>query len=376
MRRVEFALAPLVLFVLPALGCETTTDTSVLGTSTAATTSIHLDPLFFMGDLPCSPTPGAMQSYVASIFDATTNQLVTLPSSPPLSCASSVTFQQVTVGHKYRIKIDGYDLPASDLEPVGGPGSGGRTMVLKSNKDAGPVTPRWTTYCADVTAEKDTRVNASTCVDLEASAPITGIRIDSNVALVSATPALTCQKTLIDPMGNSTIVGDIHSLHIRPEDPSLPAITDWPCSGAGPGPVSYSQLIKAGQTYRFRLEATTEQGGPVVWGSSCVATAQEGLVVDAACDPLQSKGALDIVIPLEKCSATDAISFDVAYEGPPAESVKGVACGKSVRLSSLDPKKQTATIVGYRQGGDVAFEGFCEGVVEPGKAISATCTYL
>lgn len=368
MRREEFALVPFLLFVLPVLACETSADTSILGASTAAVTSIYLDPSFFMGDMPCAATPGAMQSYVASIYDATTNQLVVLPASPPISCTAGVTFRQISVGRKYRIKIDGYHIAASDLEPLGGAGSGSRSMVLKSDKNAGPVTPRWTTYCTDVTATKDTQVNASTCLDLTGPPATTGIRINSLVAMTSATPALTCQQ--------ASGGGDIHALHFRPEDPSLPALTDWPCSSDGPSPVTYSQLIEAGQTYRFRLEAIAQAGGPVVWGSSCVATAQEGLIVDAACDPLQSRGALDVVIPAEKCAASSAVTFDVAYQGPPAESIKGVACGKSVRLSPLDPKKQTATIVGYRQGGDVAFEGYCEGVVEPGKAISATCTYL
>lgn len=368
MRREEFALVPFLLFVLPTFACETSADTSLLGASTAAITSIYLDPSFFMGDTPCAATPGAMQSYVASIYDTTSSQVVVLAASPPVSCTAGVTFRQVTVGRKYRIKIDGYHIAATDLEPLGGAGSGSRTMLLKSDPAAGAVSPRWTTYCADVTATQDTQVNASTCVDLTGPAPTTGIRINSLVAMTAATPALACQTKPGE--------GDIQALHFRPEDLSLPALTDWPCSSDGPSPVTYSQLIKAGQTYRFRLEAIAEPGGPVVWGSSCVATAQEGLIVDAACDPLQSRGALDVVIPADKCTESGAVTFDVAYQGPPAESIKGVACGKSVRLSPLDPKKQTATIVGYRQGGDVAFEGFCEGIVEPGKAISATCTYL
>jgi hypothetical protein len=376
MRRVESALAPLLLFVLPALGCETTTDTSILGASTTATTSIYLDPSFFMGDTPCAASPGAMQSYVAHLYDATDDQLIVLPASPPVSCSAGVSFRQIAVGRKYRIKIDGYDLPASSLTPLGGASSGSRTMVLESNPDAGPVTPRWSTHCEDVTAEKDAQVNASTCVDISGATPDPGIRIDLRVGMTSAIPALTCQKTLIDPMGNSTIIGDIYAFNVRPEDPSLPALTDLPCNGEGPAPVTFSPLVSVGQTYRFRLEGIAAKGGPVVWGSSCSATAKEGIVVDATCDPLLSGGALDVAIPAEKCAEFGAVTFDVSYAGPPEQSAKGVACGKSVRLSPLPPNKQAAAVVGYRQGGDLAFEGFCEGVIEPGKVTSATCTFL
>jgi hypothetical protein len=380
MRRVEIALAPLLVFVFTALGCETTTDTSALTASSTSVTSIFVDPSFFMGDLPCAAVPGAMQSYVAHIYDVTGEQAVALPASPPISCAASVTFRQIGVGRKYRIKIDGYDIAPSALLPVGGLGSGSRTMVLKSNPDGGPVAPRWTTHCDDVISEKDTQVNATTCTHFPSVPATTGITIDPRVGMKSATPALVCKKYLVDPMGNPVEVGDVAALNVRPDNLSLPALLDLPCTDDGPAPPAFAKGITVGQTYTFHIEALAVEGGPVVWGSACFATAKDGLVVDATCDPLQSDGAMDVVIDgllgADTCSNTNVVTYDVTYSGPPKESVLSVACGKSVRFSSLGPGMHAAAVVGYRKGGDVALEATCTAVVEPGSVSIATCILL
>ena len=381
MRRAKMALASLVMFVLPALGCATTTDTSGLtGASATATTSIFVDPSFFMGDLPCAAVPGAMQSYVAHIYDVTGQQPVALPASPPLSCSAAVTFRQVVVGRNYRIKIDGYDLPPSALVPLGGTTSGSRTMLLESNPDAGPVTPRWTTHCDDVAAVKDLRVSAANCEPFPSAPTTTGIIVDPRAGLKSASSALACKKTFVDPMGNATEVGDVSELNVRPDNPSLPPYLDLVCLDDGPAPPAYTQGITSGQTYTFRIEATATVGGPVVWGSSCFATAKEGLVVEATCDPLRADGAMEIVIDgllgADTCSVGNVVRYDVAYAGPPKESVMGVPCAKSVRFSPLEPGSRAVSVVGYRQGGDVALEATCSAVIEPGSVTTATCTLL
>jgi hypothetical protein len=196
----------------------------------------------------------------------------------------------------------------------------------------------------------------------------------------SAAPALTCKKSLIDPMGNPVEVGDIFALHVRPDDPNLPALLDLPCIDDGPAPTAFTQGLTSGQTYSFRVEAVATAGGPVAWGTSCFAKAQEGLLVDATCDPLQSDGAMEIVIDgllgADTCSDANVVTYDVAYSGPPMEAVTGVACRKSVRFSPLEPGKRAAAVVGYRKGGDVALEATCSAIIEPGFVSIATCLLL
>lgn len=381
MRRVEPALAPLLVFVFAAFACETSTDTSTLGTSSSAVTSIFVDPSFFMGEMPCAAVPGAMQSYVAHIYDVTTAQPIALPASPPISCAAGVTFQQVVVGRKYRIKIDGYDVAPSKLVPVGGMTSGSRTMTLKVDNGVGPVvTPRWTTHCDDVTSEKNTQVNATTCTPFPSAAVETGISVDARGAMTSAIPALTCKKTLIDPMGNSVEVGDIFALNVRPDNPSLPALLDLPCVDDGPAPSAFTQGITSGQTYGFRVEALAAAGGPVVWGTSCFAIANEGLEVNAQCDPLQAYGAMQIalgdLLGADTCSDEKIVTYDVLYSGPPTKSIMGVQCGKTVTLSMLKPGAQTAQVVGYDKNQNITVPKVdFSAVIEPGKVSVATFNF-
>lgn len=375
MRRVEL-IAPSMVFVLATLGCETSADTSGLPTATAVT-SIYVDPAFFLGDLKCAPTEGSMRSYVASIYDVTVDQLVTLPATPPTSCAAGVTFRQVVVGHKYRIKIDGYDLAPEALEPLGGPASGSRTMTLKVASGVGPVvTPKWSTHCNDVTAEQDTQVNIASCAPFAEAPSPTGVRVDPRGGMKSATPMLACKKTILDPMGIPTEVGDVFSLNVRPDNPALPALLDLPCSDDGPAPPAYTQNITVGQTYGFRIEAKAIDKGPVIWASSCVANPIDSLIVEATCDPFVAHGAMDVLIDAAKCEATKTASVDLEYPGPPKKLLTGVACGKTVRFSALAPGMQAITAVGRDQSNNVTLEATCSGTVELGSVTDATCIYF
>lgn len=417
MRRVHTAFVSLVLFVSTIFACETTTDSSLLTTGSAATTSIYVHPSFFMGDLPCTSEEGGMQSYVAALYDVSGQQPVALPASPPTSCKTGVTFRQVVVGRSYRIKIDGYDLATGALVPLGGATSGSRTMVLKSAPEAGAVTPRWTTYCDDVVAAQDTRVNATTCEHLALSPTQTGLRVDARVAMKSASPALTCKQPrfgigndeladagvndadvpdanvsdaefgVVD-IGSITVPsgtiaefkpegGDIVMLQVRPDDPSLPPQSNLSCSEYAQAP-TFTQGITPGKTYTFRIEAFAEVGGPVVWGSSCFATAKEGLVVDAVCDPFRTDGAMEILIVDQLGDATchpDKIAtYDVDYAGPPKASVTGVPCGKSVRLSPLAAGPQVANVVGRDKSGNITVPKVkCTADIEPGVVTIAKC---
>ncbi len=71
-----------------------------------------------MGTLGCGTAPGQVQSYVATLFDVTPtddgsvpNPAFQLPSSPPTSCLSPVTFAFVVTSHRYIAQVDAYDHP-------------------------------------------------------------------------------------------------------------------------------------------------------------------------------------------------------------------------------------------------------------------------
>ncbi len=370
MRRFASALVSLSVFALAALGCETTTDSSLIDSvSGSVTTSLLVDPSEFLGDIPCANISGAMQSYVAFIYDVTNLQnVVTLPAAPPVSCSAGVTFSQVVVGRQYRVKIDGYDVPASKLVPLA---SGSRTMQLKTDTGvAGPVVPpRWQTSCADITTVSATRKIVDKCEPFPEGKTTTGITVDPRIALKSATPALACKQAM---------TGDVFSWDVRPDNPSLPALLNLPCSEDETAPLAFTSGIVPGQTYAFRIEARAEAGGPVVWGSSCVALAKDGLVVDAACDPLQADGAIDIVVGdlLGPDTCTDPAKVNTYDVSLGSLSAKGVSCAKSVRFAPLSPGVHAATLVGYRSTGDISVEATCTAVVEPGKVSVATCTVL
>ena len=367
MRRFERVLVPL-MFVFTALGCETSSSSSSTSTSAAAITSILVDPAFFMGDMPCAKTDGAMQSYVAQIFDVTDpDKIFTLAASPPTPCAAAVTFRQVVVDHKYQVTIAGYDLAADKLSPLGGGASGGATMYLKEEVKNGtatnPVLPKWSTKCDDVTAVEDTRIGVQNCDPFKDIPTTTGVVVDPRDAMVSANPALTC--------------ADVFAFHVRPDDPSLPALLNFPCTADGPPPPAFAQsTITAGQTYTFRIEAIATDGGPVVWGSSCSATTRKGLVIDAACDPFRTDGALEIVLDAQKCMDTSTATFDATYPGPPEESITQVICGRSVRFSPLEPGMHAAAVVGHDATSGKSLEASCSGLVEPGKVTTATCMFF
>lgn len=109
------------LLVLAQACTETPTTIGPITTIAPGTTAMSVDPDSFLGSVACSGQPGAMQSYVATLTDVTDpeNHFV-LPSSPPTSCAQSVYFQYVTIGHVYTADVDGYPLPAQQLVPLCG----------------------------------------------------------------------------------------------------------------------------------------------------------------------------------------------------------------------------------------------------------------
>ncbi len=135
-------------------------------TSTATTTTItrpelvQVLPEDFLGQQHCGDGPGLVSSYVATLYDMTTdangNPLpetgFPLPSSPPTSCDFPVTFSYVLDDHRYLAQIDAY----SQLLPKAYAGDAGPDRIIQAvtlggrlQQDAtgARVTPRWKATC-------------------------------------------------------------------------------------------------------------------------------------------------------------------------------------------------------------------------------------
>ncbi|WP_441286459.1 hypothetical protein ACSRUE_29320 [Sorangium sp. KYC3313] len=136
-------------------------------------TSVTIDPLAFLGgDVQCAK--GGMGSYVATLTDESAEGgPSTLASSPPISCAWSVSFTSVVEGHEYTARIDGYKELAETLTPEGGETSGSPVML---HAGGGPADPSWTWECpgpdapggaGSIVAEKDVEIVVRTCAPPE-----------------------------------------------------------------------------------------------------------------------------------------------------------------------------------------------------------------
>src|SRR5687767_14105656 len=122
-----------------ALSCSSD-DETILGEPPP--TEIAVDPLQFLGSVPCSQEAGAAQAFVAVLTDA--SESFTLAAGPPVDCTSRMAFRYIVIGHAYTAEVDVYDRPAASLRPSGGADSGSRVMV---DEEGTIVTPRWRTRC-------------------------------------------------------------------------------------------------------------------------------------------------------------------------------------------------------------------------------------
>ncbi|HTM44163.1 MAG TPA: hypothetical protein VL137_04365 [Polyangiaceae bacterium] len=126
-------------------------------------TLIVVSPDQFAKNVACLPDPGAMRSYVATLFDVTPDYdsaaEPALPSSPPTDCAVDVGFGFVQPGRKYRAEIDAYD--RSDLRALT---PGNRLMQESGSAPPVLVPPRWRASCGNVMMH-DTSTSADAASD-------------------------------------------------------------------------------------------------------------------------------------------------------------------------------------------------------------------
>lgn len=267
-------LAPL------ALACSSTPSTA--GPTTP--TLVAVSPSDFAGDVPCADAPGAMRSYVVTLYDLGTvdepTDPIALPSSVvrdaagvfrPTGCERTAAFALVIPGHRYDAEVDAYD--RTDLSAVG---AGSRLLV---DDDAGEyVAPRWTTQCGrkldgspaegPVTAQLYLTRFVRGCEPLATTSPDTptGIR----VSLEDALGSLACGDEA-NQVSTFSVARD--------------GAADPPSTAACGGSVDFTDL-EPGASYTFSVLAFESAALTPRWGTTCYRTAAKGALLTAACDPL------------------------------------------------------------------------------------------
>ena len=141
MRFVPHLFGFSMVFGSLACGSNSSTTTAIVRPELVA-----VDPVDFLGAVPC--TPGAAQSYVATLLDVTPDandklpdSPFQLPSAPPTKCTQPVTFSFVVLGHRYLAQVDAYNVAPEQLTPLE-PGS-----RLQLDSEGRRVNPRWQTLC-------------------------------------------------------------------------------------------------------------------------------------------------------------------------------------------------------------------------------------
>jgi hypothetical protein len=398
--------APAVLLAWGLLaGCS---ETSVPISGVYHPTLVEVSPVEFLGNIPCVEAPGAMRTYVATVFDVEFDETgapidyslpeegtggqggatgddpgestvdtcpgVTartrgfpLPSSGPVSCQNAIAFARVIEPHRYRAEIFGYE--GFGPTELGALAPGVPSLV---RLDTGArVEPRWTIHCGD------------TC------------------------PA-TARSFLSRRVEDCTLVADTGS---EPSGPSSVSVTlsdqilgDLRC-GTGAGEIDHFEVhdgtsverVACGETLTItevgsrgtlELELLAYEAGNSLarWASTCSATLVRGLDVPATCSPFSNRGALAVdpavaLAPLGlDCAGLLAIPGELELtlldskgeaDGPP-RYVSPESCAKSTHFSGVESGlvRARARLLG---GGSELGQVECSAMVIPGSATPATC---
>lgn len=358
----------LVLLLAGALaGC---TETTVPVEGVYHPTLIQVSPDEFLGSVPCRPgATGAMQIYVATIFDVgeatAPTEPFALPSSGPISCKNPVAFSRVYDPHRYSARVDGYD--RGDLVPLGStdPKVTLGVPILVDPATGARVPPRWTTTCGDSTPTLARVARTRTVGDCE---PL----VDSG------TPAPTAVEVSIDGALGGLECGSEPGKVERFET----GIVGGPMRSAACGEtVTFADVPSVG-TIPFTLLAYESGTDYARWGSSCEARPSAGITVHASCSPLDDEGALDVLpatalaaLGLD-CSALGELRVELLDAGAPVAPAKyadASACDFPLRLTGVTSggAEARATLL---SGGVELGSVVCSGTVIPGNAVTSTCS--
>jgi hypothetical protein len=360
------------LLALTALGCS---DDSELVIVIEHPTLIEVNPEEFLGRVPCLAAEGAMRRYVATVFDVSPLDDETgaagaggaddgpvedfaLPSSGPTPCTAPIATAFVVPGRHYAAQVDAFD--RQDIEPLA---AGSRVMLDSESKEI--VTPRWTTSCGRERGESVMAVyqatrRVSNCAPLVDSAP-SQAEPKVSVSLDQARGDLACGT---DP-------GQIARFEVR--DPASAQSAEAICNEA-------ATLVGLPAMTALELEVSAFEAGKMTpsFGALCSATPLSGITVEAVCEPLASKGALDIDLPKAlstvslECDQTREVVADPAGDALP-KRVTPPGCNTTLRLSDLPPGETTVSLSTTLSDGSAGPTLTCTGTVLPGLTAPAEC---
>lgn len=334
-----------------ACGDDETTDDD-----DSIVTSVVVDPVEFLGSLPCADVEGAPRSYTAELikleFDdnGEIEPEESLGVSRRVNCATPVAFTEVTAGRRYGAKISVYDVDVED------------------DADA----PAWTTTCGiDDEGEGAAQARLTRQVTVYGCDPITGNGTAETSISIDASSTATELGCTGDEGG---LVFTIDVEPIEPADTELPTVT----VACGDDPIVFSgDDIVPEERYTFRLTATDfplEQ----TWGATCTVVAREGFGVPATCTPLTDRGSLtfpivDIVDDASLECGEDVKTARVALlAGPATLDASVVDCDADATFEGV-PQGSYIGKVELLDGSEVVKTYTCTGAIQPASDTSLTC---
>lgn len=371
-----WCVTPVALAAVLGVASTACTSSSSTGLSGPPPTSVSLDPSYFLGSASCSSQPGCLQSYVATLIDVTNpDATFVLPSSLATACSVPTELRFVVPGHEYAASIDGYDVAADALIPCGGQTTGSRRMLPlgEGSCQTKAVAPRWTAACGQALGTEAVSIaNANVVVGgcdalVDHGSSPTAIVLDPNAAL----GALGC-KTASD--------GEVAMFDVTPLDGATAPVVGLTC---GAPPIRIGSGLEAGASYSFYVAARAAAGKPASWGSTCHATAVEGLSVAATCDPLSAKGGIRIDVPglyeaagiACKGGAPAVVITSVTNDGTAVEILAPPSrCDTDERVGPLTAGTYSLALATHDEAGADLLSARCTATIEPGLTANASCT--
>jgi len=339
------ALEPILLLSSLGLGCstsETTDDQNVLETA------VLVDPAEFLGAFPCGDIDGAPKSYIATVTDLNTDPPREIGRSPRLGCSIPVAFTNVVVGNHYSASIEVFEATPEQAALAAWP-----KVICGAEEQSGAAL-----------AQSLQQITIRGCDQLTgAGLSDTAIVVDPREALGS----LVCADDEQDG------VTEIKVIPIAPEDAGLPTVT-VSCKG---GAVTFADDVEPGVSYAFRLEA---EGLPVgtSWGSSCSATAFEGLGIRATCSKLAQGGTVTIPLLalLEEaelsCGQGVTRAKIALYDDLVLVSQATVGCASDVTFSGVSAGTFVATVELFDGATSIALRN-CATSLAAGESATLAC---
>lgn len=308
-------------------------------------TAAVVDPLEFLGELPCIDAEGAPRSYRATLVDLDT--LEERGRSPIVSCDRSVAFEGVEVEGRYGARVEVFDEP-----------------------EASASSPSWATSCGlDGFGEAVIRAQERSVV--RGCAVLTGPGTAQTSIAVDGTRVARGGGGCTDEGG---LVDTLEVAVVEPADTLLPSIT----LSCGQAAAVYGADIVPGQRYAFELVARGE-GGQAIGGARCVAVARAGIVIPASCTALSSAAALELPIPAVLAGAglicgDEVLEAQVALvAGATLTEPERVPCTGSVVLAPVEPGPYVASVRLLGAEGALA-SASCTGEAAPGLSRAMVCT--